>query len=187
MEIGKLAAYATVASVVAAFILVLVTAWYAWQTKCMVNEMKEGRVKSVMPIVNCDVELDFKKTTDIYGKFNNIVVRNVGNSPAIDTIMELRLTNPDTSTFPIESQRWLLGIVGLNNQQTVVMKPCDLKMHSSAEPCIEITSSYSNAYGIEIKTISVFELHNSGPGPTDIKERVNWVKLQEKIEYPRKA
>jgi hypothetical protein len=179
----KVIAYATVASVCADFILLLVTAWYAWHTKRMVDEMKEGRIKSQMPIITCDIQLDYKKTLDVYGRFNNITIQNIGNSPAIVTTIELRLLNPDTSTLKIESQSWFIGTVSLSNQPIIAMNPCDLNvLHSSDQPSIEITASYSNTYGIVMKTISVFDLKIAGPEVSlNVQERFNWTKQKETV------
>jgi hypothetical protein len=66
-----------VINAVAIGVLVVVTAYYAWQTHKMAREMRQARLLSLLPKLVLDIEM-------VGPRHGNIVVQNVGPGPAID-------------------------------------------------------------------------------------------------------
>jgi hypothetical protein len=87
---------------VAIVVLVLVTAYYAWQTHEMAQEMRHARLLSLLPKLVLDVEM-------VGPTYGLIVVRNVGAGPALD--VDLHLLFGDTRTEGIEHRQWLAHVI----------------------------------------------------------------------------
>lgn len=77
--------------------LVLLTAYYAWQTRSMVLEMRNARQLSLRPKIALDVEL-------LGPKFGVIVVANVGAGAALDSRLTLVFHNADGEN---EEREWI--------------------------------------------------------------------------------
>lgn len=69
------------ASLIGSLSLVLVTAWYAYQTQRVARETREGRKTSVRPVVRLDRYLS--------GVAVMVQVENVGTGPALDLSIQL--------------------------------------------------------------------------------------------------
>jgi hypothetical protein len=67
---------------IAIVVLVLVTAYYAWQTHEMAGEMKQARLLSLAPYVRLDIRM-------LAPGYGVPVARNVGTGPAIDCDLHL--------------------------------------------------------------------------------------------------
>jgi hypothetical protein len=83
-------------------VLVLVTTYYAWQTRQMANEMRSARLLSLLP----KLALDIKMIGPTYG---DVVVRNVGPGTAIDA--DLTLTFEGSEAAEREERRWLAHVI----------------------------------------------------------------------------
>jgi hypothetical protein len=87
---------------VAIVVLVLVTAYYAWQTRQMAKEMRSARLLSLLP----KLVLDIKMIGPTYG---DVLVRNVGPGPAIDA--DLTLTFEESEAGEREEREWLAHVI----------------------------------------------------------------------------
>lgn len=76
-------------------VLVLITGYYAWQTRTMASEMQEARLHTATPHVILDLEM----VTPLYAM---IVVENVGPGPALLCDLELTLTGGEAE----EHRQW---------------------------------------------------------------------------------
>jgi hypothetical protein len=86
----------------AIIVLVLVTAYYAAQTKQMVKEMRSARLLSLLP----KLVLDIKMIGPTYG---DVVVRNVGPGAAIDA--DLTITFAESEAAGREEREWLAHVI----------------------------------------------------------------------------
>jgi hypothetical protein len=87
---------------VAIVVLVLVTAYYAWQTREMAKEMRSARLLSLLPKLVLHVKM-------IGPTFGDVVVRNVGPGAAIDA--DLALTFEGSEAAEREERRWLAHVI----------------------------------------------------------------------------
>jgi hypothetical protein len=87
---------------VAIVVLVLVTAYYAWQTREMAKEMRSARLLSLLPKLVLDVKM-------IGPTFGDVVVRNVGPGAAIDA--DLTLTFEGSEAAEPEERQWLAHVI----------------------------------------------------------------------------
>jgi hypothetical protein len=87
---------------VAIVVLVLVTAYYAWQTREMAKEMRSARLLSMLPKLVLDVKM-------IGPTFGDVVVRNVGPGAAIDA--DLTLTFEGSESAEREERQWLAHVI----------------------------------------------------------------------------
>jgi hypothetical protein len=87
---------------VAIVVLVLVTAYYAWQTREMAKEMRSARLLSLLPKLVLDVKM-------IGPTFGDVVVRNVGPGAAIDA--DLTLTFEGSEAAEREERQWLAHVI----------------------------------------------------------------------------
>lgn len=87
---------------VAIVVLVLVTAYYAWQTKEMAKEMRSARLLSLLPKLVLDIKM-------IGPTFGDVVVRNVGPGAAIDA--DLTLTFEGSEADGREEREWLAHVI----------------------------------------------------------------------------
>jgi hypothetical protein len=83
-------------------VLVLVTTYYAWQTRQMVGEMRSARLLSLLPKLALDIEM-------IGPTFGDVVVRNVGPGAAVEA--DLVLTFEAASPGDKEERRWLAHVI----------------------------------------------------------------------------
>ena len=82
---------------IAIVVLVLVTAYYAWQTHEMAGEMRRARLLSLLPRLVLDVEM-------IGPTYGVIVVRNVGTGPALEA--DLTIVFASSESGDAERRRW---------------------------------------------------------------------------------
>jgi hypothetical protein len=87
---------------VAIVVLVLVTTYYAWQTRQMAIEMRAARLLSLFPKLVLDVEM-------IGPTYGDVVVRNVGPGAAVDA--DLTLTFEAGNAGDAEDRRWLAHVI----------------------------------------------------------------------------
>lgn len=73
-------AYATVISVVLTFILVIIT---TIQNKKTINEMKEGRKRSAIPIITFELEVN-REVKALSGQYNRIIIKNFATGQSSD-------------------------------------------------------------------------------------------------------
>jgi hypothetical protein len=95
--------WASWATVALTFVLVLVTAYYAWQNHQMVKEMRESRRLGVRPSFGVDLRF-------LGAGFGVVSVGNFGLGAAFDVDIELRFEPLDAARAP-EVRRWRKGIV----------------------------------------------------------------------------
>lgn len=184
----KLAAYAAAAQAILALALIIVTIFYAWQTHRTVEEMKEGRKRASIPIITCDIEIDWGK--EGVGESNKIIVQNVGNSPALETNIEVQLLNSDISILefdlPITN---FIGNIGLDKHKTILLRMKQAQIlktiikGESAYPRIMVGVNSKNTYKVVSKTIATFELQNIEP-PLAMKpaDQWHWIKIDEVVK-----
>jgi hypothetical protein len=87
---------------VAIVVLVLVTVYYAWQTRQMVKEMRSARLLSLLPKLVLDIKM-------VGPTFGDVVVRNVGLGAAIDA--DLTLTFEGSEAAEPEERQWLAHVI----------------------------------------------------------------------------
>ncbi len=85
-------------------VLVAITAFYAWQTRKMVGEMWRARLLSVLP----KLVIDFRHRG---AGFAEIVVRNVGQGPALDADLELTFEPLPGSALQRVSRPWRTSVI----------------------------------------------------------------------------
>jgi hypothetical protein len=83
-------------------VLVVLTGYYAWQTRAMVTEMRNARQLSLRPKIVLDVEL-------LGPTFGVIVLANVGAGAALNADLTLRFHRPDGEVG--DERRWLEHVI----------------------------------------------------------------------------
>lgn len=95
---------------IAIVVLVAVTAYYAWQTHEMADEMKQARLLSLAP----NVRLDVRMLSAVYGV---PVARNVGTGPALDCDLHLHFGARDHT---IDHRRWLAQVLAPGDEHQIL-------------------------------------------------------------------
>ncbi|MGZ8897825.1 MAG: hypothetical protein ACXW1U_15985 [Methylobacter sp.] len=178
--INEITAYAAVASALVTFFLTLITAWYAYHTQRMVGEMKDGRIKAPMPIISCNVEFvdEDKSEEEIYQY--NIYVKNVGNSPAIETTVLFKFIASDNTMF--QDGECFVGVVGVGEYQTLVITPDSVS--TAYVDNIDITATSKNVYGVVSKSTASFKVvYPNSVCVTGGRNLYRYVKLKEAVTY----
>jgi hypothetical protein len=173
---------ATIALVIVTALLVIVTGVYTWQTKRIVKEMETGRKLGLMPVLTCEVECDPARTISVVGEYNNVLIENVGDAPALMTNVKLELANPARSVLDIQSQTWPVGILGVKQKKSIPMNRATLKMFGrDAQPKVTVTLTYENVYKKSFTTVTTLELNV--PHPVEDHPMGIWVKLDEQTSF----
>ncbi len=127
---------------IATIILVIITAYYAWQTQRMVKEMERGRKLASMPMLSCEFvyEEAFGEGAPPYLK---AIVRNGGNAPAIEATLKIEVTSPGESGLQIKSDvRSLHSIANGSELEMYILDTREVRDSYSASetpPAIKLT------------------------------------------------
>lgn len=90
----------TAASILLTLALVLITAYYAWQNRRMVDEMREARIAQILPRLRPTVH-------SLGAGLGRLRVVNVGPGPAIDVDLEIRMEPGNDWVV-----RWTAPVIG---------------------------------------------------------------------------
>jgi hypothetical protein len=126
---------------VAVLALVGVTAWYAWQTREMVREMRRARVLSLLPKLVLDVKM-------VGPTFGVIVVRNVGTGPALDAELTLVLEGD----APVREEREFQAHVIAQGEQHEFLPPDPVNSMDelvSRHPTVALVGGFRTAFDEE--------------------------------------
>ena len=175
------------ALVVATVILVIITFFYLLATRRMVKEMQEARKSQPQPVLTCEIgcnlDRSFSEGMDpghaVLGECNDIIIRNVGNAPAIEVSAKANVANFDESKAQFDPVDCSVGIVGAN-PATLPMDHGHTLSGLPPKPRVTVTLTYQNIYKIPYTTTATFELRNYTK-PTDAKPSGAWIKLDEKV------
>ena len=152
---------------VATALLVIITFYYAIQTRQTVKEMEKGRKLGLMPILTCEIKCDQMHSLNFVGEANNVIIRNIGNAPAVRTRLQIDLTNATKSTERFSSRDASIGIISLSQgiePYTCVLAadPTRPKINDGQEPPqLMVVLRYQNAYQQSFRTVARFELEPS--------------------------
>lgn len=126
------------ALVIANVVLVLITAWYAWQTHQTVVEMRESRRAVVRPHVRLDLRT--------IGGSAIAKVENVGSGPALDAKATARLLN---GTDLIEQLEWATPVLRPGEARLLYMPKADPSFdhHLEQGAKISLAGSCTSAAG----------------------------------------
>jgi len=128
--------------VAANVVLVLITAWYAWQTKQTVAEMRESRRAVVRPHVCLDLRT--------IGRDALARVENVGSGPALDVKTTARLL---TGTKVIEQLEWATPVLRPGESRLLYMpkENPSFEYHRDQGATIDLSGSCTSAAGEAIQ------------------------------------
>jgi len=140
----------------ATVLLVLLTGYYAWQTRATVSEMSRsrgvmgrtldemtaGRELAPMPTLVCTLEHDperLKQWRDeqflLLPHFTlgctNVVVRNVRNAPALSIALRIEVTNPDRSDVEVTPTTHRAAALGLAEEWRPSFAPVGMRETSA--------------------------------------------------------
>lgn len=90
-------------------VLVVVTIYYARQTRRMVDEMREARRLSVLPKLAMNLDIRHMGVGEI-------AIRNVGQGAALDAEIELTFEPIEGVQLPVERRRWRTGVIAPGEQ-----------------------------------------------------------------------
>lgn len=124
---------------VAIVVLVLVTGYYAWQTRTMAREMRSARLLSLLPKLVLDIKM-------IDPAFGVVVVRNVGAGPAIDA--DLTLTFEGSEAAEREDRSWLAHVIAPGEQHPFVPPKGVMTMDGfvAKHPAISLSGTIWDAF-----------------------------------------
>lgn len=191
---------------IATFLLVLITGYYAWQAHRTVAEMRWGARRVQVPVIALDMRKsveDNKRGLDPvppnlprggtgecgWGYFYQVVVRNVGNAPARQLDVELTCANREQTDYHIEPEHWAVGILGIG-ERALDCRPAYAELAEtqishqsspSAQPQVIVKATWQNISGIRYRAEAAFELP-----PAKAHRRLDdlqiWTKLNEWAE-----
>lgn len=138
MDVTAWTAVATVVSALATVVLALITGYYAWQTRRIIEEMRKGREVTrrtvdemvaarelaLMPLLTCRLVVDHeraKKADDyigpnalaVVGGYTDLVLANVGSAPALDVTAHVIGDPHDRGRLRVSRLDLRVGILGL--------------------------------------------------------------------------
>jgi hypothetical protein len=122
--------------------LVVVTGYYAWQTREMAKEMRRARVLSLLPKLVLDVKM-------VGPTFGLIVVRNVGAGPALNA--DLTLTLAEGEDGGREERQWLAHVIAPGEEHEF-LPPQDVDGMNelvSRHPTIGLRGTFRDAFDHE--------------------------------------
>jgi hypothetical protein len=175
----------------ATIVLVIITGYYAWQTHITVKEMKAARELSLMPVITCEMKCDLDRSLNegrqrgsyVIGEFNDFLVENVGNAPATNVRIHLKLDNKDKSIVLIPSADWVIGTLGIGQKREVSNDIGNaLTPYQATQPQVIINVDYDNVYRKHFKTTARFELISGAPTGRSMKPSCEWIKNGEEIK-----
>jgi hypothetical protein len=125
---------------IAVVVLVVVTSYYAWQTKQMAIEMRRARLLSLLPKLVLDIAMPGPT-------FGLVVVRNVGTGPALEA--DLRLGFEGTTEAEREERFWLAHVIapGENHEFLPPQAVNSLDDLAAQHPVITLRGSHLDALG----------------------------------------
>jgi len=187
MDSSQIANWASIASVVVSIILAGITFLYLLATRRMVKEMQEARKSQPQPVLTCEIGCNLDRSFAegmnpghaALGECKDIIIRNVGNAPAIEVSAKANVANVDESKAQFDPVDCSVGIVGAN-PATLPMDHGHTLSGLPPKPRVTVTLTYQNIYKIPYTTTATFELRNYTK-PTDAKPSGAWIKLDEKV------
>lgn len=127
--------------VLANMALVAITAYYAWQTRLTVREMRESRAALVRPAIALD--LWFLSTT-----YANPRVRSVGAGPAYNVRVDLHCSWDDGD----RSITWATSVLGSGEWQDFYFpfdgdRLPDMDWLEGHDACVTLSATFDDAFG----------------------------------------
>jgi hypothetical protein len=168
-------------------ILIVITAYYAWQTHKTVKEMQLGRKMAMVPVLKLDVSF-YDSVWDGFGFSSNygVWIQNVGNSPAFETTVEIKLTNQNNANAKNIPIFWKIDIIPANEKTLIRIERKEGVVLGSYDPQnIEIIGRCKNSFNIETETIATFTLAEKKDKPFNAvgKDKVDWAKGKETFQF----
>ncbi len=125
---------------VAVVVLVVVTAYYAWQSRQMVAEMRFARRLSLLPRLVLDVSM-------VGPTYGDVAVRNIGSGPALDA--DLTLVFEPGASGNRDERRWLAHVVAPGEGHEFLPRQEISSMDDLARehPAIALTGTMKDLFG----------------------------------------
>ncbi len=168
-----------------AFILILITAYYAVQTMRTVREMKEGRELSLLPVLTCslkEIRSEQQIHQDILSQRDQFRIDNVGSGTALAVTGQIELVHRggqylepiygENTSANLPPEVWDLHTIGSQASVAVTIpRRCFRNITSGFDLAhVVVTLSYRNAYGRLFQTRTEFNLKidsRSGAGSSE--------------------
>jgi hypothetical protein len=114
----------------------------------------------------------------------------VGNSPALETSIELKLLNPDVSVMEFDLPKTsFTGNIGIEKQKIISLRGWQaniletINKGESTYPKIMVIASSRNAYKVVSRTLATFELQNiETPQAMRPPDQWHWIKIDEVVK-----
>jgi len=171
----------------ATVVLVLITAYYAWQTHALTEEARRARELAMLPVLVCAMTAHpptGKKVDgahgDVHGEFNTLSLRNVGSGPALDVRVSIETLNAERSTLVLGKTTLSLGSLGIEARE-IDLAPATHRLYGSEDSVVHIDARYKNLYGRQVSTKVTMVMEPGNP----IASNWQWRNQDEKVEAPR--